>query len=260
VIQAAPRRRTLPNAVLAAIAAAWLAALVSQTTGTADQLHHDSLLGEGGPPWAALFLFLVAWQVMIAAMMLPSSMPMIRYFAVVSARQDRPRAAFGAFLGGYAFVWTAFGALALTGDLFLHGTVNAVPWLEENEWVISGAILAAAGAFQFTSLKDRCLEKCRHPALFLMKRYQRGVGEAFSLGQAHGVFCLGCCWALMLLVFAAGFASLAWMAGLAAVMYYEKAGRHGARVVRPVGIVLLAWAGLVLAHPGWLPAALSGVS
>jgi predicted metal-binding membrane protein len=259
VSQAARPRRAFPTPIVGAIAAAWLIAGVAHATGTAARLHHDSLI-EGGLPWAALVLFLLAWQVMIAAMMLPSSLPMIRYYAAVSAGQERPRAALGAFLGGYALIWTVFGALALTGDLVLHRVVEAIPWLEARPWLVSGTILAAAGAFQFTSLKDRCLEQCRHPGMFLMRHYRRGVGEGFLLGERHGLFCLGCCWALMLLMFAAGFASLAWMAALAALMFYEKAGRHGAAIVRPAGVVLLAWAALVLAHPGWLPAPFSGAS
>jgi predicted metal-binding membrane protein len=96
-----------------------------------------------------------------------------------------------------------------------------------------------AGAFQFSKLKDRCLDHCRHPALFLLRHYRRGVGAGFRLGAFHGLFCLGCCWALMLVMFAVGIANLAWMAPLALLMLYEKAGRHGRRVVRPVGVLLI---------------------
>ena len=121
-------------------------------------------------------------------------------------------------------------------------------------------MIAAAGAFQFSSLKDRCLDQCRHPAAFLLRHYRRGAGEAFRLGRDHGLFCLGCCWALMLLMFAAGVANLMWMGLLTAVMVYEKVGRHGRRLAPIVGAALLAWSAFVLVHPAWLPSAVSGIS
>ena len=252
--------RRVPAAILAAIAAAWLVSLAAEASGSAGRLHHDSLI-EGGPPlWAALPAFLIAWQVMIGAMMLPSSLPMIRLFRAAATRQERPAATLAAFLGGYLLVWTGFGAAAFLGDIAVHRTVHATPWLESHPWLISAGVLALAGGFQFTDLKDRCLEQCRHPGMYLMRHYRRGVGEGYRLGRDHGMFCLGCCWALMLVMFAAGVANLVWMALLGAVMFYEKAGRHGRRLTPVVGVALLVWAGLVLAHPAWLPGALAGLS
>ena len=96
-------------------------------------------------------------------------------------------------------------------------------------------------------------------AAFLLPRYRRGTAAAFRLGRQHGVFCLGCCWALMLVMFAAGVANLAWMALLGTVMAYEKVAARGERVVPVVGVTLLTWAALVAAHPAWLPHALAGV-
>jgi len=249
---AAPRR--IPVAVPAAIALAWLVALAAEASGTASALHHDHLAGGGPPRWAALVLFLLSWQLMTAAMMLPSSLPLVRLFWAVSAR----RTALAAFLGGYALVWSAFGLAAFAGDSLLHGLVHALPALEERPWLIAGGVLVAAGAFQFTALKDACLHECRHPGVFLTRKYRRGAGAAFRLGRDHGVFCLGCCWALMLVMFAAGFANLAWMAVLAAVMAYEKIGRHGRALTPVLGIALAGWGAVVLAHPAWLPAALGG--
>src|SRR5919197_2841106 len=104
--------RGLPRAVPAAIAGAWLLALVAEATGRAAELHHGALIEHGPPFTVALVLFVVAWQAMLAAMMLPSSLPMVRQFAAASAEQPRPGPAMAAFLGGYGLVWTAFGALA----------------------------------------------------------------------------------------------------------------------------------------------------
>lgn len=143
--------------------------------------------------------------------------------------------------------WGAFGLAAFAGDALLHEAVHAVPVLEARPWLIGGGVLVLAGAFQFTALKEACLDQCRHPGVFLMRRYRRGAGAAFRLGRDHGVFCLGCCWALMLLMFAAGFANLAWMAGLATLTAYEKVGRSGPLVARVAGVVLLSGGALVLA-------------
>lgn len=250
----------LPRVVLVAIGGAWLLAIAAQVTGGAVLVHHDALIESGLPFSAALGLFLVAWQAMTAAMMLPSSLPMIRLFGAASAGVERRGRTLGALVGGYALVWTAFGAVAFFGDLGLHRLVDASPWLRERTWLVAGGVIAVAGLFQFSSLKDRCLDQCRHPAVYLLRHYRRGVREAFDLGWGHGLFCLGCCWALMLLMFAAGVANLVWMAILTAVMVSEKAGRQGRRLAPVVGVALLVWAGLVLAHPAWLPRALSGIT
>ena len=113
-------------------------------------------------------------------------------------------------------MWSAFGLAAFCFDASIHAAVNSSSWLEHHDWWIGGSVLALAGAFQFTSLKDACLDKCRHPAQFLIRYYERGPAGGFRLGARHGAFCVGCCWALMLVMFAAGVASLIWMALLTA--------------------------------------------
>ena len=249
----AGRVRGVPLAVVAAIALAWALSIAAQAGGEGGKLHHDALIHSSLPHVVSLALFVLAWQVMIAAMMLPSSLPLIRLFAVTSARQDRPRAAMWAFLGGYALVWSAFGYVAFLGDIGLHSVVDQVGWLSDRPWLISGTTLAIAGAFQFSSLKDACLHQCRHPGAYLLRHYRRGVDEAFRLGRGHGVFCLGCCWALMLVMFGAGVASLWWMAALTGLMVYEKTGPEGRRAVPVAGIAFLLLAALTFAHPGWAP-------
>jgi predicted metal-binding membrane protein len=246
-------RRRAPRPVVLAIVAAWTIAAVAEVTGTAGALHHDALI-EGGPPlWAALLLFLLAWQAMVAAMMLPSSLPLIRLFEAASSKQERPEVVRAMFLAGYAAVWTGFGAIAFMGDFGLHHTVDAVPWLEERPWLVGGSVLALAGAFQFSDLKDKCLSKCRMPGPYLLSHYRRGLRGAFELGSGHGLFCLGCCWALMLVMFAAGVAVLWWMAALTAVMVYEKTGRYGRTLTPVVGVALFALAGIAFMHPAWFP-------
>jgi predicted metal-binding membrane protein len=248
----------LPVAIPAAIAGAWALAIAAEATGDGHRLHHDALINGHMAFGVALVLFLLAWQAMVAAMMLPSSLPMVVLFHRVVAGQPRPGRALAAFLGGYALIWTAFGWAAFCGDGTIHYAVDHSAWLRGHTWLISGGVLALAGAFQFSALKERCLTVCRHPYGYLLEHYRRGPGGAFALGRRHGLFCLGCCWALMLLMFAAGVANLWWMAGLTALMAYEKTGARGARAVPVAGVVLLVWAAVVLAHPAWLPGALAG--
>jgi predicted metal-binding membrane protein len=232
----------LQRGLTAAIVAAWVVAATAEATGAASLLHHDGLIEEGPAVWIALPAFLLAWQVMVTAMMLPSSLPLVRLFAKASAKQPRPRAAMAGFLGGYALVWGAFGALAFAFDIGLHAVVDASPWLQHHEWVLAAGVLALAGAFQFSSLKYACLDKCRHPVQFMMRFYERGAGGGLRLGARHGLFCLGCCWALMLVMFSVGVASLVAMAGLTALMVHEKTQPGGRRVVPVAGMTLLVTA------------------
>ena len=192
--------------------------------------------------WVAVPAFLLSWQVMLAAMMLPSSLPLVRLFARASAGQPRPRAAMAGFLGGYALVWTAFGALAFGFDTGVHATVDASPWLQYHTWILGAGVLVLAGAFQFSSLKYACLDKCRHPAQFMRRFYRRGARGGLQLGVRHGAFCLGCCWALMLVMFSVGVASLVAMAFLTVLMVYEKTQPLGRQVVPVAGMTLFAMA------------------
>ena len=243
-----PRRRA-PAPVLAAIAIAWAVAAAAEVTGTAHALHHDALIEGGRPLWVGVLVFLAAWQAMVAAMMLPSSLPLIRLFDAVSRAREGAGTARAALLGGYFAVWTGFGALAFLGDVAVHHAIHEVPALHERPSLVAGGVLALAGAFQFSDLKERCLSKCRQPGPYLLARYRRGAGAGFRLGLSHGLFCLGCCWALMLVMFAAGVAMLWWMAALTAVMVYEKTGRHGRALTPLVGVVLLGLSAVAFAQP-----------
>jgi predicted metal-binding membrane protein len=245
-----------PWPVLAAISLAWALALASELTGVAPLLNHDALIERGPGAAAGLVLFLLAWQVMIAAMMLPSSLPLLRLFSRASAGQPRPRVAMAGFLAGYALVWSGFGALAFGFDVGVHAAVDANAWVRAHDWVLGGAVLALAGAFQFTSLKDACLDRCRHPGQFLLRFYERGTAGGLRLGARHGAFCVGCCWALMLVMFAAGVASLVWMAVLTAIMVHEKARPAGRRAVPVTGVALLAMASVVFLYSAYESGAL----
>jgi predicted metal-binding membrane protein len=254
---AQPRRLGgVPAVIVLAIAGAWGLAIAAQATGSADLLRHDALLERGSSLWLGLALSLLAWQAMTAAMMLPSSLPLIRLFAQTSASQPRPHAAMGGFIGGYALVWTGFGAIAFLADALLHAMIAAGP-LRGQEWLIGGVVLALAGAFQFTSLKDACLRQCRHPGAFLLRHYARGARGGFRLGARHGAFCVGCCWALMLVMFAVGVANIIWMALLTALMVHEKTRPLGARAVPVSGVALLGAASITLLYSAYAGGPLS---
>ena len=148
--------------------------------------------------------------------------------------------------------WGAFGLLAHVLHAGLLWSVDRFPVLAWHSGLIGAATLALAGAFQFSALKHRCLEKCRTPLSFVMEHWhgRSAAREAFVLGAHHGVFCVGCCWALMLLMFAFGTGSLGWMLLLAAVMAIEKNVPWGKRLTAPLGVALLAWAAVLVAtHP-----------
>jgi predicted metal-binding membrane protein len=230
------------------IAGAWLIAAGAQATGYAALLHHHALVEDGPPLWVAAALFLLGWQVMIAAMMLPASLPSVGAFNASVARLARRRRALGAFLGAFVILWTIFGLLAFLGDVVLHLAVHEVPWLGARPWLIEGGVMALAGAYQLIPLKRRSLAACRHPASVLP--IEPGHSGSFRLGLNHGLACLVSSWALMLLMFAEGFANLWWMAALAAVMVYETTGRHGQRAASAVGLLLLVLA-LVTFATGW---------
>jgi predicted metal-binding membrane protein len=196
-------------------------------------------------------LYACAWILMTGAMMLPTTLPLFNVFDRLTA--GRPgRGVLLALLGlGYMAVWGAFGLAAHALHALLLALLAGVPALAWNGWAIGAAVIAAAGVFQFSALKYRCLEKCRTPLSFVIEHWHGRAPrrEAFRLGAAHGLFCVGCCWALMLLMFAFGMGNLGWMLVLAAVMAIEKNVSWGKRLSAPLGVVLLGWAAsLALIH------------
>jgi predicted metal-binding membrane protein len=248
-----PRRRAPLYWPWVLVAVAWTVALLATLTHQTYLIDHGFLLEQSRLPWpVTLVIFLVAWQVMTVAMMLPSSMPMVYMLVYASRQQARPRAIQAAFLAGYAVVWTAFAVAAFCGDTLVHALVDRWPGLDENSYLIGAATFMIAGAFQFSPLKQRCLTACRSPFSFFVRYYRKGIGAAWELGLRHGAFCLGCCWALMLVMFGVGLGSLAWMAVLAGVMVLEKTIPGGQRLSPIIGVVLVLLASLWLLHPAWL--------
>jgi predicted metal-binding membrane protein len=240
------------------VVAAWTLAGLSVLTNQSYLIDHHYLLEESHlPVLVALVIFLACWQVMTLGMMLPSSMPMMYMMVHASRHQRHPHTTQLAFLVGYVVAWTAFAAAEFLADTLIHQAVHSWLWLSLHSWVIGATTLALAGGFQFSPLKERCLKQCRSPFSFFVRYYRKGVGAAWRLGLRHGTFCLGCCWALMLVMFGLGVGSLMSMALLTGVMVMEKTFPGGRHLSLIIGIVLLLLAALWFAHPSWL--SLSGV-
>ena len=197
-------------------------------------------------PWAAseFLLMYVMWAVMMVAMMVPTAAPMILIFATVNRRRAERNVPFvstGVFLLGYALVWSGFAAAATLAQWGLHSASLLSPMMETTNNVLGGIILVAAGAFQWSPIKYACLSNCRSPLGFIMSEWREGAGGALSMGLHHGLFCLGCCWVLMSLLFVLGVMNLLWIAALAAIVLVEKLSPGGHWVSRLTGLLLIAW-------------------
>jgi predicted metal-binding membrane protein len=193
-------------------------------------------------------LYAGGWLLMSIAMMLPTTLPLLNIFRrMVDGRPDRVRL-LAVLIAGYLLAWAAFGVGAHFADVLLHRAVRSLDWLAFNGWAIGALVLAAAGLFQFSRLKYRCLDKCRTPLSFVSHHWggRTPLRDAFRLGVHHGAYCVGCCWALMLLMFVVGTGSVGWMLALGAVMALEKNVSWGRRVSRKLGYGLLAWAAAVV--------------
>lgn len=198
-------------------------------------------------------LYATAWLLMSVAMMLPTALPLLELFRRLTATRPDGRRLLALVIAGYLLVWGAFGIAVHAVDVGLHAALDGSTWFAVNGWSIGAAVLALTGAFQFSALKYHCLDKCRTPLSFVIEHW-RGRGEsrhAFRLGLHHGLFCVGCCWAIMLLMFALGAGSVGWMLLLAAVMAAEKNLPWGRRLSAPLGVALLAWSAAIAAgHAG----------
>src|SRR5437867_8200129 len=214
--------------LLALIVLAWLAIWVWGESPYSRFLRHDELghvaLGLNAGSLGLTLVFVAGWTLMTVAMMLPTSLPMITMFQKVVNRRDDRVLLWLLLLVGYVAVWAAFGVAAHTGDRFIHAGVEQFHWLNDRAWAIGGLTLVGAGVYQFTPLKYMCLDKCRSPLTFITEHWsgkdQRS--SALKLGVHHGIFCVGCCWSLMLLMFALGVGNVGWMLALGAVMAVEK--------------------------------------
>lgn len=244
-----PRRdQAILGGLLVGLAvAASLALLLWHASPYGGYLHHE---GAGGTPLPLeASLFTIGWLLMIVAMMLPSSIPLTVTFAALVGRRRHPGRLVALLLVGYLLVWVGFGLAAWLADRGIHAAVDALPWLAAHPQVIMGTTLLAAGLWQFSSVRDHCLEECRSPLGFVLNRW-RGTSErreALAMGIAHGAFCVGCCWSLMLVLFGVGLGNVPAMLGLGGLIAVEKNLPWGRRLTHPLGVALIIGAVYVVA-------------
>jgi predicted metal-binding membrane protein len=191
----------------------------------------------------ALFM-LIMWSAMMFAMMLPSVTPTVMIFGRVREKREaagRPFAPTGAFVAGYLLAWVGFSVLATGVNWWLHTSGSLSSMMGKVAPLTGGVLLIAAGVFQWTPLKNACLDHCRSPMSFLMQHWREGLAGATWTGLHHGAYCLGCCWLLMVLLFVLGVMNLPWVAVVTVVVLAEKTLPHGELLSRGLGMLLIAW-------------------
>lgn len=215
-----------------------------------DMLH----AGVHASPWSlqSLLPTFLMWLIMMTGMMLPSATPAILLYAALAAKRGTTAASIPAtwvFASGYLFVWIGYSLAAtllqaalLEGRLLSHTLSSSSGWL-------TGLLLITAGTYQWLPIKHACLDKCRSPLHVFMFHWRNGILGAFRMGASHGWYCVGCCWALMLLLFAAGVMNLVWVAALAAFVLVEKLFSDGVWFGRWLGAALVGCGLLVIATP-----------
>lgn len=201
-------------------------------------------------PWTtvdAALMFLM-WTVMMIGMMVPSVSPTILLYARVfqkRAKNERVFVPTGAFLGGYLTIWTGFSAVATLLQWGLEQAALLSPMMVSTSPLLGGLILIAAGIYQLTPYKSACLQHCRSPVDFLSNNWRSGTWGALIMGLEHGIYCLGCCWALMVLLFVVGVMNLLGIAAIAIFVLLEKVTRFG-KLINRIGALLLTLLGITI--------------
>jgi len=209
--------------------------------------------GAGGWSGYDFWMLFVMWAIMMVAMMTPSAVPMLRMYRVVQrnrSQQTLKVVPWMIFLVGYLASWTAFSAVISVVQWPMHEWGLLDPMMDSRSQLFSGILLIVAGLYQWTPWKDACLTLCRTPMQFLLARWKDGRAGALQMSFEHGLYCIGCCWALMLVLFAVGMMNMLWVAAIALFVIVEKALPSPARLFRTITGLLLASSGfwLLLLH------------
>jgi len=246
------RRATLTTGgtLLVLAAVAWLLT-AQRSSGMTDMVSGLAQVGGAMQFDLAAPVFLAMWVTMMVAMMFPTIAPIVLLHRLVIRRRGGGPAATVSFVGGYLLVWAAIGVVPLLTLLAFRDLTADAMWVERG----CGAVLVVAGVYQFTAWKQACLRACRTPLTFLSTHdFGRGLRGTVRAGVSHGAYCLGCCWALMAVLFAVGLMNLAWMAAIAVVFLAEKTWRHGVALTKVVGAATAVFGLVVLAYPDALGA------
>jgi predicted metal-binding membrane protein len=190
------------------------------------------------------------WAVMMAAMMLPSALPMIRIHGELCSRSNHA-AAHAIFVGAYLMVWLLFSLAATAAQWALQAAGRIDPMVVSTSALLDGLLLVIAGVYQFSPLTRICLGRCRSPMAFLLGEWRAGLLGSFRMGLRHGAHCLGCCWALMGLLFVGGVMNLPWVAALSIAVALEKLAPRGDRLATLMGVTLIAAGATRMLVPLW---------
>ena len=250
-------RLLFASAMAGLVVGAWLALGLVGGSPYAGYLDHRVAIDAAALPYGVrLAVFVAGWTVMSVAMMLPSSLPLVTVFRTITRRRERPGRDLALLVAGYLTMWALFGVTAFLGDTLIHRLLERAGSTDRAERLVSASVLLTAGLFQWSALKQSCLRQCRSPIGFLASHWHGGSRwwAAFRLGLRHGLFCVGCCWGLMVLMFAVGGVNLGWMLALGAVMFAEKAVSWGRWITAPVGALLTLWAVGLLVRLPFVPA------
>jgi predicted metal-binding membrane protein len=184
---------------------------------------------------------LIMWSVMMLAMMTPTALPVLLIFTRMGKGRGDPRAmrAGSMFAAGHLTIWIGFSVVAAALQWLLHRSMLLSSDMSLASSRISGIVLIGVGIYQLTPMKWKCLMRCQRPVDFLLTNWREGLQGAFQIGIRHGVYCLGCCWALMLVLFVVGVMNLAWVALITAFVFLEKFGPSGARIARVSGVLII---------------------
>lgn len=246
------RGRGLILATLLVLAAAGWGLLIWQ----AGQQDADMMGRNALTMGMSALLFIGIWVAMMVAMMFPAAAPMILMFQKVSASKQQRGQAFvptWVFVLAYLLIWTLFGVLAYLLARGAEQLASSSMWLMENAGRLGGVALILAGVYQLTPLKQVCLAKCRSPLAFIMSSWRDGYAGAVRMGVVHGLYCLGCCWLLFVILFPLGMMNIAILALITLLIFAEKSLPIGQRIGQVVAIGLIAYGAVILFVPRVLP-------
>jgi predicted metal-binding membrane protein len=246
-------RAIVAAALVALILAAWFYVLwltgnmFPPPPGMTPEMNVPGMnMGPVSTPWsiAELSVTLVMWSAMMIGMMTPSAAPMILIYALVARHAEangKPLAAVGWFAAGYLLAWCGFAVVATFAQAALVSAALITPALAAGTSLFAAVILVAAGLYQWSPLKQSCLSQCQGPLAFIQHRggFKRDIRGALKLGVSHGLYCVGCCWALMGLLFVGGVMNPLWIAGLSIWVLLEKIVPVGGLMARGLGLVLI---------------------
>jgi predicted metal-binding membrane protein len=229
--------------LLAVIAWAYILHLSAMSSESMDSMVSDVAMPQMNQ-WDTKDVTAIAimWSVMMIAMMLPSATPMILIFSTVNKKRQlsgNPFEPTWIFLSGYLLVWIGFSLIAAGSQWSLHNLSLISPGMKIINPLVSGIVLIAAGIYQLTPIKDVCLKNCHSPLDFIMGKWQDGKLGALFMGLQHGKYCVGCCWAFMILLFVGGVMNLLWVSIIAIFVFIEKVASH--RLSKVSGLLLVVW-------------------